>query len=306
MKLLVTGGGGMVGRNLRQHPGLSSYDVLAPSSAELDLTDTRATFDWFERNRPDIVVHAAGKVGGIQANIAAPVEFLTRNTDMGRNVILAARQAGVKRLLNLSSSCIYPRNGVNPLTEDMILTGELEPTNEGYAIAKIFALRLCQYLRRESPELLYKTLIPCNLYGPFDHFDPAVSHMVPAVIRKIHSAHVAGANEVELWGDGTARREFMYVGDLADAIISAIGDFEALPDVMNVGLGHDYSINDYYATVAEVVGWKGRFVHDLTKPTGMRQKLVDVTRQTQWGFSPATDLRDGLAQTYRYFLETSV
>ena len=305
MKLLITGGGGMVGRNLRAHPGLADWGVFSPGSAELDLTDTAATFAYFQRLRPDFVIHCAGKVGGIQANIAAPVDFLTLNTDMGRNVILAARAAGVKSLLNLASSCIYPRFGHNPLSEDMVLGGELEPTNEGYAIAKIFALRLCQYVQREDPSLHYKTFIPCNLYGPFDHFDPKSSHLVPAVIRKVHDAKVQGLDTVEIWGDGTARREFMYAGDLAEAMVKAVGDFPAVPDIMNVGLGFDYSINDYYAAVAQVIGWSGRFVHDTTKPVGMKQKLVDVSRQTTWGFAPATALHDGIAKTYAYFLETA-
>lgn len=305
MKLLVTGGGGMVGRNLCRHPALAEWDVITPRRTELDLTDPASTFSYIAGLQPDIVVHAAGKVGGIQANIAAPVDFLVQNTDMGRNVVLGARAAGVTKLLNLASSCIYPRLGRNPLREEMILDGELEPTNEGYAIAKIYTLRLCQYVRRETPELLYKSLIPCNLYGPFDHFDPTTSHMVPAVIRKIHDARVRQLDTVDIWGDGTARREFMYAGDLADAIVRALNDFEAVPDVMNIGLGFDYSVNDYYKTVARVVGWDGAFSHDVTKPVGMKQKLVDVSRQTAWGFTPATALEDGIAQTYRYYLETA-
>ena len=304
MKLLITGGNGMVGRNLRGHPGLGAWGVFAPSSTELDLTDGEATYAYMARLKPDIVVHCAGKVGGIQANIAAPVDFLTLNTDMGRNVILGARAAGVKNLLNLASSCIYPRFGKNPLSEDMVLGGELEPTNEGYAIAKIFALRLCQYVRREDPGLHYKSFIPCNLYGPFDHFDPKSSHLLPAVIRKVHEAKTQGLDEVEIWGDGTARREFMYAGDLADAIARALADFETVSDIMNIGLGYDYSINDYYAAVAEVVGWSGRFVHDTTKPVGMQQKLVDVSRQTAWGFTPSHSLKEGIAKTYAWYLET--
>lgn len=301
--MFLTGGRGMVGSNIREHARAADWTILAPSSAELDLTDAAATAAFLQAQKPDIVIHAAGKVGGIQANMANPVAFLDINTTIGRNVIMGARAAGVRRLINLASTCIYPRAAPNPLAEDMVLTGPLEPTNEGYALAKIMALRLCQYIRHEAPDLLYKTLIPCNLYGRHDSFDPATSHMVPAVIAKLHEAREAGQDSVDIWGDGTARREFMYAGDLADAVLRAAADMDALPDLMNVGVGHDHSVNDYYKAAADVVGWKGNFTHDLTKPTGMKQKLCDTTRQTAWGWTPQTDLRAGIAATYQFFLE---
>ncbi len=165
---------------------------------------------------------------------------MVENIDIGRNVILASRDAGVKKVLNLSSSCMYPRNAANPLTEDLILKGELEPTNEGYALAKIFAMRLCEYIQKEDSSFQYKTLISCNLFGRFDKFDPRHSHLIPAIIHKIHLAKVNNENTVEIWGDGNARREFMYAGDLADAIFKAITSFDMLPSLMNVGLGGDY------------------------------------------------------------------
>ncbi|HEY9040410.1 MAG TPA: NAD-dependent epimerase/dehydratase family protein [Roseovarius sp.] len=301
--MLLTGGGGMVGRNIREHPHAADWTILAPSSRELDLTDAAATAAYLQAEQPDIVVHAAGKVGGIQANMANPVAFLDINATIGRNVIMAARSAGVRRLINLASTCIYPRAAPNPLAEEAVLTGPLEPTNEGYALAKIMALRLCQYIRAETPDLRYKTLIPCNLYGRHDSFDTATSHMVPAVIAKIHAARETGQGTVDIWGDGTARREFMYAGDLADAVLRAAADMDALPDLMNVGVGHDHSVNDYYRAAAEVVGWVGTFTHDLSKPTGMKQKLCDTTRQTAWGWTPQTDLRAGMAATYHFYLE---
>lgn len=299
--LLLTGGGGMVGRNIQEHPLARGYRLLAPGRAELDLADERATTAYVAEYRPDLIIHAAGLVGGIQANMARPVAFLEQNVAIGRNVIMAAQRAGVKKFLNLASTCMYPRAAANPLHEDMILTGALEPTNEGYALAKIMATRLCQYIRREDETAHYKTLIPCNLYGRFDSFDPAHSHLVPAVIHKIHTAKAEGRDTVEIWGDGTARREFMYAGDLADAVLRAARDIATLPDLMNVGLGHDHSINDYYAAVADVVGWRGRFVHDLNRPVGMARKLCDITRQTAWGWQPATALADGLAQSYEFY-----
>ncbi|MEP4037162.1 GDP-L-fucose synthase [Pseudophaeobacter sp.] len=302
--MLLTGGGGLVGRNIQAHPGAANWHILAPRSAELDLTDAGAVDAYLARHQPDLVVHAAGRVGGIQANMANPVAFLDENTAIGRNIIMGAHRAGVRQFLNLASTCIYPRAAENPLREDMVLTGTLEPTNEGYAIAKILALRLCEYIRREDEGAQYKTLIPCNLYGAYDKFDPKHSHLLPAIIHKVHQAQKNGETSVEIWGDGTARREFMYAADLADAVLRAAADMASLPDSLNIGLGQDHTINDYYATVAEVIGWDGTFTHDLSKPVGMKQKLCDTARQQDWGWQAPTSLRDGIAQTYRHYLES--
>jgi GDP-L-fucose synthase len=302
-RLLITGGNGMVGKNIIEHARASKWELLAPGRNELDLTDYGATEKYIARLKPDIIVHAAGHVGGIHANMAHPVEFLVTNMDLGRNIILAAKSNGVKKLLNLASSCMYPRNAANPLDEDLVLKGELEPTNEGYALAKIFATRLCQYIRRENPAFNYKTFIPCNLYGRHDKFAPEHSHLIPAIIHKIHQAKIQGINSVDIWGDGTARREFMYAGDIADAVICGLEGFDALPELMNVGLGHDYSINEYYAEAAAVIGWHGNFIHDLSRPVGMKQKLVSVQKQTAWGWKASTSLRDGISKTYQYYLE---
>jgi GDP-L-fucose synthase len=304
-KILLTGGRGMVGRNILEHPMAKNFSFLAPPSSELDLRDFNKVQKYIADCAPDLVIHAAGLVGGIQANIARPVDFLIENVDLGRNVILAARNTGVKRLLNLSSSCMYPRASPNPLSEDMILHGELESTNEGYALAKIFVMRLCEYIHKEDPALQYKTFIPCNLYGRFDKFDPKHSHLIPAIIHKVYLAKVAGDKAVEIWGDGTARREFMYAGDLADAVLHALGNFEQVPDLMNVGLGVDHSINEYYEAVAKVVGWHGEFVHDLSKPVGMTQKLVSGERQKKWQWSAATSLEEGISKAYDYYLKVS-
>ncbi len=300
--LLLTGGSGMVGRNILEHPSANAWTVLAPGSGELDLTDANAVNAYLSSKSPDVVVHAAGQVGGIQANMANPVAFLERNTAMGRNVIMAAYNAGVRQFLNLASTCMYPRAAENPLREEMILTGELEPTNEGYALAKIMATRLCQYIQREDETAQYKTLIPCNLFGRHDKFDPKNSHLLPAIIHKVHQAKINGEKTVEIWGDGTARREFMYAGDLADAVLRAASDIENFPELMNCGLGHDHSINEYYQTVAEVIGWQGEFVHDLSKPVGMKQKLCSTERQTKWGWSAPTSLKDGITATYNFYL----
>jgi GDP-L-fucose synthase len=306
-RIFLTGGRGMVGKNIVEHPTAIQYDIVAPGSNELDLTDFAATQQFMIDEQPDIVIHSAGHVGGIQANIAHPVDFLITNMDLGRNVIMAAYRAGIPKLINLASSCMYPRNASNPLSENMLLQGELEPTNEGYALAKIVATRLCEYINRESQQrdnsgLHYKTLIPCNLYGRHDKFASHHSHLIPAIIHKVHQAKVHNLAEVEIWGDGTARREFMYAGDLADAVLQCVQDFDAVPDLMNIGLGHDFSINEYYVAAAQVIGWSGQFVHDTTKPVGMKQKLVDITRQHTWGWRHTTALSTGIEKAYQHYL----
>ena len=306
-RIYLTGGRGMVGQNILEHPAAAQYDIVAPSSQELDLTDLAATQRFMTDTNPDVVIHSAALVEGIQANIAHPVNFLVTNIDLGRNVIMAARQAGVPKLINLGSSSMYPRNAPNPLSETLVLQGELEPTNEGYALGKIFATRLCEYINRESqqtgePGVSYKTLIPCNQYGRHDNFDPQHSHLIPAIIHKVHEAKVQNLPEVEIWGDSTVRREFMYAGDLAGAVLQAVQDFSQLPDLMNIGLGYDHSIYEYYSAAAQVIGWQGNFVHDISKPVGMRQKLVDITRQRAWGWMPATALSKGIENAYQYYL----
>jgi len=304
MKILLTGARGMVGRNILERAATGTFEMLAPARAELDLCDRDAVRRYLGIHRPDTVIHAAGRVGGIQANMREPVSFLVDNLDMGRNIVIAAREAGVAQLLNLGSSCMYPRGHDGALTEDMVLSGALEPTNEGYAIAKIATAKLCEYVTRENPALQYKTLIPCNLYGRHDSFDPVRSHLIPAILHKMHVALTRGEKSVEIWGDGNARREFMYAGDLADAIIRSLEDFSAIPPTMNVGLGFDYTINEYYQAAAEVVGYPGNFHHDLGRPVGMARKLVDVRLQTEWGWEPRHTLREGMARTYAYYLES--
>ena len=293
----------MVGRNLLDHPAIGEFDVLAPRSSELNLCDFSAVQAYLLEHNPDMVIHAAGKVGGIQANMREPVGFLMENLDMGRNIVWAARQAGIKRLINLGSSCMYPRNHNEPLCEEMVLKGELEPTNEGYALAKVVTARLCEYIVREDSSFQYKTLIPCNLYGRHDKFDPIHSHLIPAIIHKVYQAKQAGHTSVEIWGDGTARREFMYAGDLADAMVRAIKDFDSLPALMNVGLGYDYTINEYYQAAADVMGYTGSFSHDLSKPVGMARKLVNVERQKVWGWEAKSSLREGIEETYSFYLK---
>jgi len=301
MRILITGGNGMVGKNILEHHKATNYDILAPSSSELNLRNFDSVDSYIKQHKPDIIIHAAGLVGGIQANMARPVDFLVYNLDMGRNIIMAAKENGVKYFLNMASSCMYPREAQNPLQEELILKGELEPTNEGYAIAKVVATRLCEYIVKENPELQYKTVIPCNLYGKYDKFSPEHSHMVPAVIKKIYEAKENNATEIDIWGDGLARREFMYTGDLADFVFFALDNFEKMPQNINVGLGFDYTINEYYEAIAEAIGFTGKFVHDLSKPIGMKQKLIDDSKLKQFGWQHQTSLKEGIKYTLNYF-----
>jgi len=302
MIILLTGAGGMVGKNILESPEAQPHEFLTPTSKELDLLNKEGIDSYLKVNQPEFVIHAAGVVGGIQANIAEPVRFLVDNMQMGLNMILASLDAGIKGFMNLSSSCMYPRNAPNPLNEDLILKGELEPTNEGYALAKVASTRLCEYIHREDVRFLYKTVIPCNLYGRHDKFDPKHSHMIPAVIKKISDAKQQGLESIDIWGDGLARREFMYAGDLADFVFYAINDFENMPQNINVGLGHDYTINEYYEAISQVIGFEGKFEHDLSKPVGMKQKLIDHSQLQAFGWNYKTELKKGIEKTYEFYL----
>ena len=304
MKILLTGGTGMVGRNILDYARETgrAFEIGAPSSRELNLLDRVMTEEYVARHQPDLIIHCAGRVGGIQANISNPVSFLVDNLDMARNLFGAAHKAGVRRVLNMGTSCMYPRGVDQHLTEDMVLKGELEPTNEGYAIAKIFAAKYLSYMHRENSDLQYKTLIPCNLYGRYDNFDPQTSHMIPAAIHKVHTAMQSGSGDVEIWGDGSVRREFMDARDLADFVLFAVENFDRLPEMINVGLGFDYSINEYYQAVSKVLGYGGGFRYDLTKPVGMKRKLVSVQRAQELGWSAKTRLDEGISRAYAYYL----
>jgi GDP-L-fucose synthase len=302
MKILVTGSRGMVGKNISNFLSTNNFKLLTPSSAELNLLNRDAVDKYIKFNSPDFVIHCAGTVGGIQANIDNPVKFLVDNTQIGINIIMSCYTNGVKNFINMGSSCMYPRNAKNPLKENAILSGELEPTNEGYAIAKINSTKLCEYINRENSNYRYKTIIPCNLYGKYDKFNLMNGHMIPAVINKIHEAKINNKKSVSIWGDGYARREFMYVEDLADFTMYAIDNFGKMPQNINVGLGYDYSINEYYKIIADVIGYHGVFIHDTSKPVGMKQKLIDDTELKKFGWCSKIDIKLGIKITYDYYL----
>jgi GDP-L-fucose synthase len=276
---------------------------LAPSSQELDLRDTAATQQFINQAKPDIVVHAAGRVGGIQANILNPVDFLVANTDMARNVILAAYNARVPYLINLASSCMYPRETFQPMQESQILTGALEPTNEGYALAKLVATKTVE-LASVQYGLNWRSLILSNLFGPGDHFNSDKSHLLAAIITKVEAAKRTNAPEIIMWGTGKVRREFTYVEDVADFIATKIFALENLPAALNIGVGQDYSVIEYYQMVAQYAGYLGKINADASKPEGMKQKLMNIDVAQKLGWNPSTSMQDAIAQTYDWYLES--
>jgi GDP-L-fucose synthase len=315
MRIFVAGHTGMVGGailrrlQLQQRAG-AAVDILTRSRADLDLTDQAAVRAFMQANRPDAVILAAAKVGGILANNTYPADFLYENLMIQANVIHQAFAAGVRRLLFLGSSCIYPRDSAQPMTENALLTGVLEPTNEPYAIAKIAGIKLCEsYNRQHGTD--YRSVMPTNLYGPGDNFHPENSHVLPALIRRFHEAARRGRDEVVIWGTGTPRREFLHVDDMAAASLFVIdlssdvfaSETQPMLSHINVGSGRDISIRDLARLVAEVIGFMGAIRCDTTKPDGSPRKLLDVSRLARLGWRSTIDLRDGLTETYRWYLE---
>lgn len=299
MRILLTGATGFVGKNIAQVFSSGITDLLTPPSDELDLLTKDAVHDYLAVNRPDIVIHAAGRVGGIEANIQNPASFLVENTQIGFNLLTSAKSVGVGRVLNLGSSCMYPRNAINPLQEDSLLSGDLEPTNEGYALAKISVAKLGFYL--SDDEFRCKTIIPSNLYGPHDHFDEETSHLIPSLVARLSKSQSAGLSEIKLWGSGLARREFMYISDLVDAVLFCIENFEQLPGYFNCGFGRDYTIREYYEVLMDLLGYEVKVVPDLSKPEGMKQKLVDSSVLNSMGWSAKTSLEAGLRKTLEFY-----
>ncbi len=311
MKIYVAGHRGMVGSAICRQliaRGMAAADILTRSHAALDLVEQSAVRAFMQAERPDAVILAAAKVGGIHANNTYPADFIYENLMMQANVIHEAFGAGVQRLLFLGSSCIYPRAVAQPMREDALLTGVLEPTNEPYAVAKIAGIKLCEsYNRQHGTD--YRSVMPTNLYGPGDNFHPENSHVLPALIRRFHAARAEGHAEVVIWGSGTPRREFLHVDDMAEASLFVMdlerAVYEANTDPMlsqiNVGTGVDVSIAELAQMVADVTGYEGRIVYDSTKPDGTPRKLMDVSRLADMGWRARTGLQDGLRETYDWY-----
>ncbi len=300
-RIWVAGHRGMVGSALVRRLGREDCTILTVGREEVDLLRQRAVEEWLAAARPDAVLVAAARVGGILANDTRPAEFLYENLAIETNIIHAAWKSGVEKLVFLGSSCIYPREAPQPLKEEALLTGPLEPTNEWYAIAKIAGIRMCDAYRRQYG-CDFISAMPTNLYGPGDNFDPLHSHVLPALMVKIDNARREGRDTVEIWGSGRPRREFLHVNDLADAVVHLLCHYSAEGHV-NIGTGKDIPIAELADLLAEVIGYEGRFVYDDSKPDGMMRKLLDVSKITALGWRPRLSLREGIGDAYRWYLD---
>jgi GDP-L-fucose synthase len=300
-KIFVAGHRGMVGSALVRRLKSDGFtNLLMRDRSQLDLAEQEAVRKFFQRERPEVVVFAAARVGGIKANNDFPVEFLLENLRIQNNVIGAAHEIGVRKLLFLGSSCIYPKFAPQPIRESALLTGPLEPTNEGYAVAKIAGIKLCQAFSREYGANFISAM-PTNLYGPDDNFDLETSHVLAALLRKAHEAKTNKARELVVWGTGKPRREFLHVDDAASACLFLLTKYDS-PEIINVGCGEDISIRELAELISDVIGFTGELTWDTTKPDGTPRKLLDVTRLSNLGWQPTISLREGIARTYEWFV----
>jgi GDP-L-fucose synthase len=303
-RVFVAGHTGMAGSAILRRLQQEACEVLVIEHRALDLTRPDETENYLSATRPDVVVMAAGRVGGILANDTYPVDFLVDNLAMALNCIRVSHLVGVQKLLFLGSSCIYPKLAKQPMNEDQLLTGPLEPTNEWYAIAKIAGIKLCQAYHRQYGSN-FISVMPSNLYGPGDNYHPQHSHVVAALIRRFHEARLANAPSVTVWGTGAPRREFLYVDDFADACVFVLKNYSD-SQFINIGFGDDLTIADFARTVADVVGYREQIVYDTSKPDGTPRKLLDVSRLAALGWKAKTPLREGLAKAYTDFLTNAV
>lgn len=300
-KIFVTGGHGMLGTALCKRLRALGMKIIAPTIKELNLLKYSDTLTFLKKHKPNFVFHLAAKVGGIQSNIEKPIEFLVNNTTMSNNIILASQKMQIKNLINMSSACIYPSTK-ETLSEEDFLTGKLEPNKEGYAIAKISAVLLCNFIS-QTKSFNYKSIAPCNLYGPNDNFSDDSAHFIPAIIKKIHLAKINQYPHVYIWGDGKSKREILFVEDLVDFLKMALINCKKLPNLINVGSGADFAIFDYYLTAAKIIGYKGKFLFDQTKPNGVRKRLLNSDKSLKFKWKPKTSLEEGIKKTYDFFLQ---
>lgn len=301
-RLLITGSSGMLGSHILDFASKNmNYQIVSPSRSELNLYNAEQTFNFLKSNKITSIIHCAAQVGGIRKNIEDPSGFLSKNLLIDTSIIWAAERLGIDELLYFGSSCMYPRVSEQPMITDQILTGALEPTNEGYALAKIAGSKLVTSLAKQN-NLRWRVLILSNLYGPRDNFEETSSHLLAAIIRKISEAKVKNLNEVIIWGDGQSRREFTYVEDVARYVIQEYANMKNWPYMMNLGCGIDYSVLQFYEMVAEKIGYKGLFRFDNSKPNGMPRKLLDSSVATEHNWRPKTPITEGIEATFNWYL----
>ncbi len=291
----------MLGSAIQAELNDYGYNFCAPSSKELDLLSIASTAEFITSYQPDSVIHAAARVGGIQANINDPYGFLTENLVMDSNLFKVAKDLHIQNLVYIGSTCMYPKDKLEPLSELDLLTGPLEPTNEGYALSKIVGLKTVEIVSKQFG-LYWRTFVPSNLYGPGDHFEEERSHLLAAIINKVWDANQLGSNQVEMWGDGTSRREFTYVKDVANFIVKSIGKLDQLPQYLNLGAGVDHSILEFYEIVCRLMSFEGEIIKNLSMPTGMKRKLSSIDLARKFGWEPKTSLEEGITQTLTWFM----
>jgi GDP-L-fucose synthase len=298
--ILLTGGSGMLGSAIQAELSKTPHTLLSPGRRELDLLDANSCQDYFRENEIDLIIHCAAIVGGIKANIDSPYEFLNSNINIDTNLFNSARTFKIQNLIYIASSCMYPKNSLVAMPEELIGTGPLESTNEGYALAKLVGTKKVSITAQELG-LTWRTLVLSNLYGPGDHFDKDRSHLVAAIIKKVSEAKLSGSKVIDMWGDGSARREFTYVKDVAEYISMNLVNLELLPSVLNLGLGIDYSVKEYYLAVLKAFDLEAEIKSNISKPSGMQRKLLNVERARSLGWNPKTSLDAGLKSTLEWY-----
>lgn len=306
--ILITGSNGMVGKSLNKLLKEKGYDnLLTPTHNQLDLMDQNKVDTYFKKHKIDIVFSLAAKVGGIKANMLAPAEFLFDNIMIESNIIHTSYKFNIEKLMYLGSSCIYPTKCKQPLKEEYLLSSKLEPTNEGYALAKIVGLKLCEFYNKQYGTN-YISLMPCSIYGEYDHFDLEKSHVIASLIIKFHNAKINNLPSTEIWGTGNAKREFLYVDDVANAMLYFMEHYNAedLPPFINIGYNNDVSIKELANLIKDIIGYKGDIMFDKTKPEGMKRKLLDSSISNKFGWKPKVKLEDGLRRTYIWYLENKI
>lgn len=303
-KIYIAGHNGMVGSSIWKTLIDNGFkNLIGISSTKMDLRNQNEVQNFISTEKPKLIIHAAGTVGGILFNKKNNLKSIFDNNLIGTNLLKASIDNSIKNFINISSSCIYPANIDRPIKENDLLSDKLEKTNEGYSLAKINTMKICEYIDIYEKDYNYKTIIPCNLFGENDNFNPETAHLIPGVISRIHFAKKNGIDQVKVWGDGTAMREFMYVGDVSRFILFMIKcDLKNLPNYLNIGYGKDFSILEYYKKISKVVGYKGSFKFDITKPVGMKKKLVDSSIANKLGWNIVTNIDEGIKITYDYFL----